>query len=79
MSPIIEAMFPERRDELAATLGQHWRAARVHERALAFLLIAAGRARETFSNAEARRLYKEALVEAGDDAPARSGAARESR
>ena len=73
VAEILEAMFPERRDELAATLGQHWRAARVHERALAFLLIAAGRARETFSNAEARRLYKEALVEAGDDAPARSG------
>ena len=64
---MIEESFPERRDELSATLARHWRAAGVHGRALDCLIAAAERARRTFSNAEALELYAAALEEAGDD------------
>jgi len=67
VAEVIEESFPERLDELSATLAHHWRAAGVHDRALEYLIAAAERARRTFSNAEALELYGAALEEAGDD------------
>ena len=65
---VIEELYPDRLDELSATLARHWRAAGVHDRALECLIAGAERARATFSNAEALELYAAALEEAGDDA-----------
>ena len=64
---VIEELYPDRREELSATLAHHWRAAGVHDRALEYLIAAAERARRTFSSAEALELYAAALQEAGDD------------
>ncbi|MEI6727383.1 MAG: hypothetical protein WCN81_14320, partial [Actinomycetes bacterium] len=64
---VIEELYPDRLDELSATLARHWRAAGVRDRALYYLIAAAERARRTFSNAEALELYGAALEEAGDD------------
>ena len=67
VAEVIEELFPDRLDELSATLGRHWRAAGVHDRAMECLLAAAKRARRTFSSVEALELYAAALDECGDD------------
>jgi class 3 adenylate cyclase/tetratricopeptide (TPR) repeat protein len=69
---VIEELFSDRLDELSATLGRHWQAAGVPERALDHLLAAAARARRSFSSDEALELYAAALEAVVDDPEARS-------
>ena len=57
----IEALFPDRLDELSGTLAHHYTQAAVPEKALHYLTIAAGRAASTYSNAEAIAYYRAAL------------------
>ncbi|MEP6955865.1 MAG: hypothetical protein ABI883_03505, partial [Chthoniobacterales bacterium] len=58
----IEALFPERLEELCATLGYHYERAGNAALAARYLGQAAERARVTFANAEAIAFYKSALA-----------------
>ena len=70
----IEQLFPERRDELAATLGYHFDKAESSEKAAFYLGRAAEAAQAHFANAEAITYYEaalrhvESLLEKADDA-----------
>ncbi|MEO8439095.1 MAG: adenylate/guanylate cyclase domain-containing protein [Spartobacteria bacterium] len=57
----IEQLFPERRDELAATLGYHFDKAESSERAAFYLGRAGDAARANFANTEAIAFYLTAL------------------
>jgi class 3 adenylate cyclase/tetratricopeptide (TPR) repeat protein len=69
---VIEELFPDRLEELSATLGRHWLAAGAPDRALEYLRAAAERARRSFSSAEALELYAAALEAAADDSAKRA-------
>jgi tetratricopeptide (TPR) repeat protein len=57
----IEALFPDRLDELSGTLAHHYGQAAAPDKALHYLTIAAERAAATYSNAEAIAYYRSAL------------------
>jgi class 3 adenylate cyclase/tetratricopeptide (TPR) repeat protein len=57
----IEALFSDRLDELAATLGYHFQNAEVRDKAARYLFRAADRAKATFANKEALALYRTAI------------------
>ena len=57
----IEALFPDRLDELSATLGYHFARAEGHEKAIRYLRTAGQRAEATFANSEALAFYRLAL------------------
>lgn len=57
----IEALFPERLEELSATLGYHFERAGLPEKAAPYLARAADRARSLYANTEAIALYRTAL------------------
>ena len=61
----IEQLFPERQDELAATLGYHFDKAESSRKAAFYLGRAADAARANFANTEAITYYKTALRHAG--------------
>ena len=58
----IESLFPERLDELSATLGYHHERGENAERAAHYLGRAAARAKAAFANTEAIAFYKSALA-----------------
>jgi class 3 adenylate cyclase/tetratricopeptide (TPR) repeat protein len=60
----LEALFPERLEELSATLGYHYDRAEERERAIRYLTRAAERAQSTYANEEAIALYRGALRQA---------------
>lgn len=57
----LERLYPDRLDELAATLAYHFERAEAPQQALYYLLRAAERARQTYANAEAIALYRAAI------------------
>ena len=59
----LEQLFPDRLDELAATLGYHLERADAPERAIPYLERAAERARATFANAEAIAFYQSTIAQ----------------
>lgn len=59
----IVALFPEQRDELAATLAYHYQRAGNRRLAADNLLLAGERAQRTYANAEAITYYRDALSE----------------
>lgn len=61
----IEALFPERLDELSATLGYHHDRAENSAKAASYLGRAAERATATFANAEAIGFYRSAITALG--------------
>jgi class 3 adenylate cyclase/tetratricopeptide (TPR) repeat protein len=62
----IEALFPDRLQELSGTLAHHYGLAASPTKALHYLTIAAGRAASTYSNDEAIAYYRSALDAARD-------------
>jgi class 3 adenylate cyclase len=74
----IETLFPDRLEELSATLGYHFEKAETAERAAFYLGRAAERARATFANTEAIAFYESAIrqVGRGDDEKLREMGAR---
>ncbi|MEP7198734.1 MAG: adenylate/guanylate cyclase domain-containing protein, partial [Chloroflexota bacterium] len=58
----VEAQFPERLDELAATLAHHFEKAESHDKALAYLIHAGQRAARIYANSEAIATYRRALA-----------------
>ena len=75
----IETLFPDDFDELAPTLGAHYKNAGLPHKAVPHLLRAADRAKKTYANAEAISYYTSALEQvdraAYGDATAQSSAA----
>jgi len=71
----IEALFPERLDELAATLAYHYEHAEVPDKAIAFLLQAGNRAVKLSANEEAIGHLNKGLdlLQALPDSPERTG------
>ena len=59
----LERLFPQRLDDLAATLGYHFERAEDHGRAADYLARAAERAKATFANTEAIGFYESAIRE----------------
>ena len=57
----LEELFPDRLEELSATLGYHFERAEAYERAANYLGRAAERARATFANTEALAFYQSAI------------------
>ena len=57
----IEALFPNRLDELSPTLGYHFEKAEAREKAIRYLRQAAERAQATFANVEALAFHRSAL------------------
>jgi tetratricopeptide (TPR) repeat protein len=57
----IEALFPDSLDELASTIAYHYERAEVRDRALLYLVRAAGRARAAYANEEAIAFYQAAI------------------
>jgi tetratricopeptide (TPR) repeat protein len=57
----LERLYPERRDELAATLAYHFERAGAADKALHYFMRAGDRARATYANAEAIAYYRAAL------------------
>jgi len=78
----LETLFPERLDELSATLGYHFERAGAAALATHYLGRAAERAQATFANTEALAFYQSAIVQihrvdsAKEDSAMRSLAAR---
>lgn len=60
----LERLFPDRLDELSATLGYHFQRAETREKAVGYLRQAAERAQATFANTEAIAFYRSALEQA---------------
>jgi eukaryotic-like serine/threonine-protein kinase len=58
---VLEELYPEQRDELAATLARHFAASDTGEKAIAYFVRAAARAREIYANAEAIAFYRAAI------------------
>jgi predicted ATPase len=75
----IEALFPARLEELAATLAYHFERAEVRSKAVVYLTKAADRAQASYANDEAVRFYRAALkqVELSKTDPTAAGAAFE--
>jgi class 3 adenylate cyclase/tetratricopeptide (TPR) repeat protein len=59
----LEALFPDRRDEFAATLGYHFKKGQAHEKAVHYLTQAGDRAQAAFANPEAIDFYQAAISE----------------
>jgi class 3 adenylate cyclase/predicted ATPase len=59
----IEVLFPDRLDELSATLGYHFERAEAREKAIRYLRQAAERAQATFANTEAIAFYRSAIAQ----------------
>jgi predicted ATPase/class 3 adenylate cyclase len=57
----LEQLFPERLEDLSATLGYHFERAEAHEPAAKYLGSAADRAKATFANTEAIGFYESAI------------------
>lgn len=57
----IEALFPDRLDELSPTLGYHFEKTEAREKAIRYLRRAAERAQASFANAEALAFHRSAL------------------
>jgi eukaryotic-like serine/threonine-protein kinase len=57
----LERLYPEQRDEQAATLAYHFERAEVRERAVHYLARAGDRARDGYANAEAIAFYQAAI------------------
>ncbi|PYJ11989.1 MAG: hypothetical protein DME93_08740 [Verrucomicrobia bacterium] len=57
----LEQLFPDRRQDLCATIGFHFERAEAHEQAASYLGRAAERAKATFANAEAIGFYESAI------------------
>jgi class 3 adenylate cyclase len=62
---VFEALFPERLEEMSATLAYHYERAECSEQAIHFLTKAAEGARASYANEEAIRLYAAAIQHAG--------------
>lgn len=60
----MEQLYPERLDELAATLAYHFERAQDHQRSLVYLWRAADGARKKYANTEAITLYQAAIEHA---------------
>ncbi len=60
----LEHVYPERLDELAATLAHHFGRADAHEKALSYLVRAAEHARASYANDEAVAFYRAAIDQA---------------
>jgi class 3 adenylate cyclase len=67
----IEALFPDQKEDLCETLAYHYQKADAGREAIPYLMLAAQRARETFSNAEAIGFYGAAVELASRAAPER--------
>jgi predicted ATPase/class 3 adenylate cyclase len=78
----IEKLFPDRLDDLAATLGYHYERADAAAKAVHYLGRAGARAQATFANTEALAFYRSAIAQieridlTKEDAPIRTSAAR---
>jgi len=78
----IEKLFPDRLDDLSATLGYHYERAEAAAQAVHYLGRAGERAQATFANTEALAFYRSAISQiecidlTKEDAPIRSSAAR---
>ena len=59
----LEQLFPDRLDDLSATLGYHFERAEMPERAIYYLEKSGDRARATFANAEATAFYRSAIAQ----------------
>ena len=59
----IESLFPDRLDELSATLGYHFERAEARGKAIRYLRQAAERAQATFANTEAIAFYRSAIAQ----------------
>jgi tetratricopeptide (TPR) repeat protein len=57
----LEHLYPEQRDELAATLAFHFERAEVHEKGIHYFTLAGDRARDGYANAEAVAFYRAAI------------------
>jgi tetratricopeptide (TPR) repeat protein len=67
----IEAQFPDRLEELAATLAYHFEKAASHDKAFDYLVRAASRAASVYALQEAIAYYQQALAEPSEKSPAR--------
>jgi class 3 adenylate cyclase len=78
----IEKLFPDRLDDLSATLGYHYERAEAAAQAVHYLGRAGERAQATFANTEALAFYRSAISQmeridlAKEDSPIRTSAAR---
>ncbi|HEX4639534.1 MAG TPA: adenylate/guanylate cyclase domain-containing protein [Chthoniobacterales bacterium] len=63
VAEVLEQLFPERLNDLAATLGYHFEKADAPQRAIPHLERAAERARSTFANTEAIAFFRSALTQ----------------
>ena len=63
VAEVLEQLFPERLDDLSATLGYHFEKADAPDRAIPYLERAADRARATFANTEAIAFYRSAIAQ----------------
>jgi class 3 adenylate cyclase/tetratricopeptide (TPR) repeat protein len=61
----IEALFPDRLDELAASLAYHYERAEIRRKAINYLTKAAERAQASYANEEAIRFFRASLKQAG--------------
>lgn len=61
---VLESLYPQQRDELAATLALHFEKADAHEKALHYFTRAAERASESYANTEAIAFYESAIAQA---------------
>jgi len=57
----LEQLYPEHRDEHAATLAYHFEKAEVRDKAIHYLSRAGERARDGYANAEAVAFYRAAI------------------
>lgn len=62
---VLERLFPERREELAAVLAYHFERAEVWDRAVQYLVLAGKQALKRFANREARDLLDRAAAHLG--------------
>ncbi|HEX4950185.1 MAG TPA: hypothetical protein VFZ34_26195, partial [Blastocatellia bacterium] len=60
----LELLYPQQRDELAATLALHFEKADAHEKALHYFALAGERASESYANTEAIAFYESAITQA---------------
>jgi tetratricopeptide (TPR) repeat protein len=68
---ILERLYPERREELAVQLADHFSEAGESGRAAAYFILAGNRAARGFANREAISLYTQALTHVSVDSPER--------
>ncbi len=60
----LEALHPQQREELAATLALHFEKADAHKKALHYFELAGNRASESYANTEALAFYRSAIAQA---------------